>query len=657
MRQRTLIRCSGIVSLASSFAWVAADARATEPPVDVWVDGDARAPHEPLRDPTAATFVLEERDLDRPGRTAADALATVPGLEVTRAGGGADLATASLRGATSAQTPIHLAGVRLNDDLTGTVDLSSLPLWLLRRVEVDRGAAPASSDRPGMGGAIFFDPIVPSRPTARALVGMGSFGQRELRGAAAIGDSRAALLVALRYDAARDDFEFLDDRGTRFVTADDVVSRRANSDHAGVDAWAVGRFEDRRTSLRAVAHFLTRESGAPGLQLVPAQRARARIDRGLGGLSGSHALAHGAVEWAFDGLVTRYELADPGRELGGALTVENSGERLRQRVRVRTVPAERIELSFGLAQEQQRLAVREDGVGTDARRHVLHGDVEARLRLGDRATLLGLASLDCHTTAVTERAEICGIFAPSGRLGGRVVLARGLAVFANVGRYVREPTLGELYGISSALRGNEALRPESGLSMDFGISGRRRRGALSGYAQLDVFARFAEDLIAFQRSSFGAVRPYNVGAARTFGLEGALGLSPADWLHAAASFTALDPRDTTPGRLVRSDLLPFRSTVIVAPSIELRAPRVRALSLDGASVTVRYLHRGARVADPAGLVALPAQDLLDLELEARLLRTLTIRARISNLLDQRTVDLLGYPLPGRAAYATVEARW
>jgi len=54
---------------------------------------------------------------------------------------------------------------------------------------------------------------------------------------------------------------------------------------------------------------------------------------------------------------------------------------------------------------------------------------------------------------------------------------------------------------------------------------------------------------------------------------------------------------------------------------------------------------------------LPAQDLLEFEVEARFLRALVVRGRLTNLLDQRTVDLLGYPLPGRAAYATVESRW
>ncbi|MBM4373973.1 MAG: TonB-dependent receptor [Deltaproteobacteria bacterium] len=632
------------------------NARASDPPVEVWVEGAERAPTEPLRDPTAASFVLDARDLDRPGRTAADALASVPGLEVTRSGGGADLATASVRGTTSAQTPIHLAGIRLNDDLTGTVDLSSLPLWLLRRVEVDRGTAPASSDRPGMGGAIFFEPLLPSRTAARGLVGVGAFGQRELRGALALGDRKAGLLVAVRYDAARDDFEYTDDRGTRFDAADDVTARRLNADHAGLDAWALGRLEGDGYDLRALAHVFTRESGAPGLQVVPALTARARVDRGLGGVAGEHRTSRASIEWALDGLVTRYRLDDPRLELGRASVVENDGERSRQRVRVRFRGSEALEISAGIAQELQHLRVSEDGVGLDARRHVLHGDVEGRLEVARRATLVASASLDCHST-YAARGSACGIFAPTARLGAKVVLVPGLALFGNAGRYLREPTLGELYGISSALRGNDALLPETGYALDLGVVGRLRRGKLSGYAQLDGFARFASDLVAFKRSSFGAVRPYNVGSGRTLGVEAALGLRVGEWLHSSLALTWLDPRDTSEGRLVKADLVPFRSRLVAAPAIELRAPGYRPVSLDGASLTLRYLHRASRVADPAGLIVLPAQDLLEFEVEARFLRALVVRGRLTNLLDQRTVDLLGYPLPGRAAYATVESRW
>jgi len=55
---------------------------------------------------------------------------------------------------------------------------------------------------------------------------------------------------------------------------------------------------------------------------------------------------------------------------------------------------------------------------------------------------------------------------------------------------------------------------------------------------------------------------------------------------------------------------------------------------------------------------IPSQGSLDLESEVRLLsERLAIRARLANLLDQRRFDVIGYALPGRSLYATMEARW
>ncbi len=627
--------------------------------MDVWVAGEERRPTEALRDPTAATFVLERRELEQPGRTAADALGRVPGVEVTRTGGGADLATASLRGTTSAQTPIHLAGVRLNDDLTGTADLSGLPLWLMRRVEVDRGNAPAAAQRLGLGGAIFFEPIVPMHTLGRAAVGIGSFGHGELRAAAAFGGPKASALVAVRSERAQDDYEFTDDRGTRFDRSDDVTVRRVNADHAQTDAWVIGRWQASGMRIQAVANGLSREQGAPGLQVVPATQARATLSRALGGVSGEHACRDGrcSVEWGVDALVTRYHLADPLRELGGATSIDNAGERSRQHLRVRSRLGSGVELSVGAAQELQHLSVLQGAESLSARRQVLHGDVESRIVLGERATLVAITSLDCHSTSSSGAMTPCGILAPSARVGVRARWTDGVELFGNAGRYLREPTLGELYGISSALRGNDELRPETGEGVDFGLSANGKRGGVSGYAQLDGFARWSHDLIAFRRSTFGAVRPYNVGAARVLGVEAALGAAVGRWLRGSLALTWLDPRDTSPNRPQTRDLLPFRSRFTAAPALEVRAPGYRRIGLDDLGVTLRWLYRSARVADPAGLIVLPELSQFDLEFDANWARHASLRGRVANLLDQRTFDLTGYPLPGRAGYVTVEFRW
>ena len=99
------------------------------------------------RDDSVPGSVVAGHRLHAPGAGAAEVLRGLPGLTVIDAGGFGALSTASIRGATSAQTPVYLAGVRLNDDVGGTADLSTVPLWMVDRVEVYRGHAPVQADR------------------------------------------------------------------------------------------------------------------------------------------------------------------------------------------------------------------------------------------------------------------------------------------------------------------------------------------------------------------------------------------------------------------------------------------------------------------------------------------------------------------------------
>src|SRR5512142_3216843 len=117
---------AGLVPLTTTSKGVA------EPDVEVLVPGTV-VERSASSDVSAASTVLRRGDLDAPGASAAAALSRVPGVQVQQTGSSSDLATASLRGTTSAQTPVYLAGIRLNDDLSGTADLSTVPVWMLDR--------------------------------------------------------------------------------------------------------------------------------------------------------------------------------------------------------------------------------------------------------------------------------------------------------------------------------------------------------------------------------------------------------------------------------------------------------------------------------------------------------------------------------------------
>jgi iron complex outermembrane receptor protein len=229
---------------------------------------------------------------------------------------------------------------------------------------------------------------------------------------------------------------------------------------------------------------------------------------------------------------------------------------------------------------------------------------------------------------------------------------------ATVGRYARVPTLAELYGVSGVVRGNTALLPERGISLEAGGRTTRALTDALGGLSLDVFAflRWSSDLISYQRSAIGYVRPFNIGAARVAGLELQGSYSPAPFLLVELAATLLDPRDTSAVR-PKNDLLAYQPRVTLAPRVELKS-RFPRLHIDSAKASVAYFYEAAHYADRAGLLVVPDQGSLDLATELHVKPAhLAVSARLVNLLGQTRFDLIGYPLPGRAAYLAMETEW
>jgi vitamin B12 transporter len=678
----TLPRALGLASLL-----VSSRASAEEPALEVHVPGERARTSS--RHEASSAYVLRRERLLSPGLSAADALASTPGVQVARTGGGADLATASVRGATSAELPVYLAGVRLNDDVTGTADLSTVPLALLERIEIVRGAGPLVADRAGIGGAIFLEPRLARRTSAEASLGLGSFGEASAQLAVGAASRGARSLASLRVERSTNDYAYLDDRGTLLDATDDRRLVRRNADAKSVDALGVTRVElGGRARLSLVHGAVTREQGVTGLGVIPASQTRSLLARGLVGARlelscasrpvGDEPARACSLELVSTGLASMQRLDDPASELGLlAREVRTEGARTSHVLRFdgELVPS-RLRLVASSTLELEGLLVRRDATRSVAAER-LASKTSAALRgaLGKHVFVSAQGALECHRTArrgdegsgqLPLAGEGCGVFEPSGRVGLEVFPHEALGLFLTGGRAVRVPTLGELFGTSAVVRGNPELRAESALSAELG-GHVRSRGVARASAELVGFARLASDQVVYRRSSLGVVRPYNVAKTRALGLEAALRaeLGPTlegPFVAASLAATLLDPRDETPNRLTTNDLLPFQATVVLTPELELslhcaRVPLCRALrpTFVRASLVGRFHYRGARVADPAGLVGLAEQRVFDLEARVHLARpALALRLAVSNVGDEPRQDVVGFPLPGRALHAGLE---
>lgn len=615
------------------------------------------------RDEAATSSQLRGSALEGAGVSTSDVLRRETGVNVTETGGYGALSTAAIRGATAAQTSVFLAGLRLNDDLTGDADLSRVPLWMIGRIEVYRGAVPLEADPWGIGGAIFFEPRVPTRTEAKAVATRGSFGMRALEGRVGLGDERAAALVGVRAAGARNDYTFVDDRGTRFDASDDREQRRENADVDDIDMWALGRVRLGTTTRASLTwNELAREQGVPGLAVAGAKATRAKTRRSLHGLELVHECGAGCVLTGATGLVmTSSAYDDPLLELAG-------GRRRALLEGLRAEASSRLALRRGIFEGSVHGRVSREALSTatvtvdrsEERRHrdgvrlAASGGVRHE-RLG-RAVLMGALEKQATTDGLADDTRTYGAL--------RLALSRPFdagVVALNAGSYYRAPTLGELYGFSGVVRGNGALRAERGLLVDTGIRLTKLPSITSttGAAVLrwelagSLFAREASDLVAFRRSSLGYVTPYNLGSARVLGAE--LDARAELWrrLSLGAGLTLFDGRDTE--RTTGNDLLPFRSRLKSSLVAELRFDGPHVLGAKTSTLSMAHVHESSRYADPEGLIVIPAQSTLDAAITVACLGDHTaFDVRVRNLLGVTRFDTVGFVLPGRAIFASME---
>lgn len=655
-----LALCSMIL-IASVIASVRASAQSADSESTVVVRGTRKSPTGSQRDATAASTVLSDEDLEAPGATSADVLARVPGVQLSRTGASSDLATASIRGATSAQTPVYLAGIRVNDDLTGAADLSELPLWMVDRVEVFRGNAPADADQLGVGGAVFFEPKWPRTTSVGAGAEAGSFGALAGFASGSVANRRSAALFSFRRAGADNDYRYA--LGT---TAGSAEVTRRNADFSESDTWAVGRLRFAPGQrITTVMNAFDREQGAPGLGLLQTTRARAHVTRILAGLSARAPCAHDedgvescSLEATTSALVSRSRIDDPLRELSTIATrTDNDGQRIGQRVATRWSFGDRLGVGVAVDGAVARISVDQDSAPSIfARRLTLRPALmtswETPLGIGVHA----VGAVQCESIA--DHDASCDTLEPVGRIGVRAPIATGTVVRANAGRYVRVPTLGELFGISPLVRGSPDLRPERGINVDAGVTLTTTRSLEPWRAFVDafVFERFVSDLVAYRRNLVeNSIEPFNVGEARVRGFEFLGSVEGLALVKTELTVTLLDPRNTNP--TVTNDILPFQSRFVTNGHVEIFTEPTESV-VDRAALGLRIFHRSSRYADQAGLIVIAAQTTVDIEASLRLYegRIATLLA-VRDLFDAKQFDVVGLPLPGRSYHLGGELWW
>jgi len=601
-------------------------------------------------------------------------LADAVGIRIKQYGGLGSHAAMSIRGSSSSQVQVYLDGVPLNDPYSGIANLADISIGAINRIEIYRGASPVSFGGSAIGGRINLIPARSGRSPEgfdiNAKTGLGSFGTQKH----SLSMNSAAGPVEFRlfggYTESSGDFPFPDDNGTPMTPADDEISTRMNNDFsrwnlsgmAGLDIPGI-----RKATVNF--DYFMRESGICGIGSNQSAMARTERERGLGYLKlEPEPFISGIITTGVNLFYSRTgeRFSDPEGEIGLSRqktnnTIKSWGGNFSGKLAPPALPLSLELFLEGKNENYHPVSYMPDTrEGPDRKRNSLTSAAAGNLGLLDDRLVLS-----CQYRTLwnenefydnpplpylppTPRGKIESRY-DSPRGGIRISLNENLTLKGNIGKYVRIPTFFELFGNIGTVTGNPGLEPEKGINRDIGavLTAGRTGFIRSFFMEGSYFDNEISNLILFFPNSQRTVRPKNIGGARIRGAEVTLSAWLFSSVNLAANYTFLNAED-------RSDIPYYNGNQLASTpshegSVKLTVNRGRW----SAGWDIHYI--GSNFLDKANMQEVPGRQIHGLSLSVRDIMNhfrLTLEGR--NLTDNQVRDVIGYPLPGRSFYFTLE---
>ena len=626
--------------------------------------------------PDSTTVVTGQEVTVRQQFAMSQVLRSVPGVTIQQGGGPGTVTSLFVRGSESDQTLVLVDGVRANA-FGGGIDLSQVPLADVDRIEVVRGPQSAIYGADAIGGVVQLFTKQGGTPRGQFSFEAGS---REMVRATA---STTGAVGAYRWHLGGD---YFDDEGyTGLANNGETVS---NDDASiGQGALSLGwRHDASGGDIQGNLRYVDTERGTPGpFGSDPAGRffgvdrtSRNLTTRTTGGgrwiqpWFGPNSRVRQRVE--FD--VADYDLTSLTPSSPPPFD-RSEGETVRQHLRVQTDVTASATFGFtgGLEwlgeQGGSTFIVSGDpSVPMEVERSVLGAFGEARwnpldrlsVSAGVRGERIHRGALPGDPLAFTPRpdfpAKTIGSVNPkiaaNWGLAGEPGSGASTRVHGAIGTGIRPPDAFEM-----AFTDNSGLKPERSRSADVGVE----QTLADGRVLVDAtafFNRFDDLIVSVGRSFAGSSRwrTDNISNARARGVEVSGAWRPIRAFDLKASYTftstailAVDNSSSAPPPYAVGDPL-------------LRRPRNQG-SIDAIVSNTRWsafaqlLVRGETLdAEPAfgptgGLYPNEGYAVANLGAEWQALPWLSVHARVLNLFDASYEEILGYPSPGRTAYAGI----
>lgn len=575
---------------------------------------------QPVSSVLAPTSVVTRNDIDRwQSKNLDDVMRRLPGVDIARNGGLGQKSSLFIRGTNSSHVLILIDGIRLNQaGVSGSSDLSQIPISLVQRIEYIRGPRSAVYGSDAIGGVVNIITTREKNGTTLSA-GMGSNGYQEYDGSTQqqLGDSTVATLAG-NYTYTKG-YDVVAYGSTGLESQQDRDGFMSKSLYGAVDHQFSNEFSgfvrgygyDNRTDYDGYY-------SSPTSPLVDTRQLYSQTwDTGLRYQDGIYATqligsySH-SKDYNYDPRQGRY--ADSARlddseqynlQWGNTFqvahgTVSAGADWQEQKIQPDTasVSTETTQRNTGLYLTGQQL------VGPVTLEGAVRGDENSEF--GWHGTW--------QTSAAWEFVE-------------------GYRFVASYGTAFKAPNMNQLY---SDFYGNDDLKPEESKQWEGGFEGLTGSVTwrISGYRN-DISNLIDSDPVTY--------RFYNIGDATIKGVEATASFETGPLTH-QIGYDYVDPRNSK-----TNEVLLRRAKQQVKYELDWQL-----YDFDWA-VTYQYL--GERFDNdystyPEQRVKLGGVSLWDLAVSYPVTSHLTVRGRIANLFDKDYETAYGYVTPGREYYLT-----
>lgn len=548
------------------------------------------------------------------------------------------ISIASIRGSSHEQVLVLVDGERINDSMSGGVDLDTIPIMSAKRIEIVRGGQSAMYGADAVGGVINIITKQPIGAKARAWSTVGAYDSVSWGLEASKRIGTVAGILSFSRTTSESDFSFNDKFGRELVRENADFTKRSVF---GKLTWDISDY----AILKVSGDHYYADKGSPGPigQFTPEANKR---DRAIGFKAD---LEHSLREGVF------YKLSGYKRDTTlrfrnpqGPYPVDDThkADAMGTEIQVHVLQNTSIPLIGGVSFRQDD--INSTALG-DLGRETYSAYIQQELSkdFGSNALRLSRVSAfpavrwDHYSDFEAGTSPKLGLLASFGQL--RVVTAK-----ANIGRSYRAPSMNDLYWPPDPFAfGNPNLEPERATNMDAGLFFHTSEAPV--FTQLSTirlgatyFRNSFRDRIQWTPDGDGKWSPQNLSEALSVGLEteiqaGISFLNVPDLISVTANHTFLKAEDMLERQLI------YRPKHSLGYALRVGTDRVWGQVQGLYRSRVYYTVQNTKSLDPF----MNYDFQLGVERRLRDSTNVGIIFEITNIFDTEYQHIADYPLPGR----------